>query len=286
MEGKLNQELKSSFDHAILPLTSLTSGKCVEVASHIYCLCIKIVNVCFIGNPIETSEWILIDTGMPKSVNHIMEFAESRFGKDNKPKAIILTHGHFDHVGSVIELVKKWDIPVYAHTLEMPFLTGEKDYPEPDGSVEGGIVAKISPLFPNEGIDLGKYIHELPLDGSIPHMPEWRWIHTPGHTPGHISLFRNTDHSLIAGDAFVTVKQDSLYKVFTQEKEINGPPRYLTTDWQKAWDSVKKLQELNPKAVITGHGLPMFGEELKDSLQHLVTEFDKIAIPDYGRYIK
>jgi hypothetical protein len=63
--------------------------------------------------------------------------------------------------------------------------------------------------------------------------------------------------------------------VLTQEKEINGPPRYLTTDWQKAWGSVKKLQELNPKAAITGHGLPMFGEELKNSLQHLVMEFDK-----------
>ncbi|PEE06030.1 MBL fold metallo-hydrolase, partial [Bacillus pseudomycoides] len=61
------------------------------------------------------------------------------------------------------------------------------------------------PSFPNQGIDLGKYIHELPLDGSVPHMPEWRWVHTPGHTPGHISLFRKTDHFLIAGDAFVTV---------------------------------------------------------------------------------
>ncbi|PEE03322.1 MBL fold metallo-hydrolase, partial [Bacillus pseudomycoides] len=61
------------------------------------------------------------------------------------------------------------------------------------------------PSFPNQGIDLGKYIHELPLDGSVPHMSEWRWVHTPGHTPGHISLFRKTDHFLIAGDAFVTV---------------------------------------------------------------------------------
>lgn len=84
--------------------------------------------------------------------------------------------------------------------------------------MEGGFIAKISPLFPNEGIDLGKCIHELPQDGSVPHMPGWSWIHTPGHTPGHISLFRNVDHFLISGDAFVTVRQDSLYKVLIQQK--------------------------------------------------------------------
>ena len=45
-----------------------------------------------------------------------------------------------------------------------------------------------------------------PSDGSIPNMPGWQWIHTPGHSPGHISLFREKDRSLIAGDAFVAVK--------------------------------------------------------------------------------
>ena len=285
MNEKLNQELKSNLDNTILPLTSLDSGNSIEVASHLYCLCIKIVNICFVGNTARPNEWVLVDSGMPKSVDLIINFAEEKFGKHSKPQAIILTHGHFDHVGSVIELVKKWDVPVYAHKLEIPYLNGEQDYLEPDGSVEGGFIAKISPSFPNQGIDLGKYIHELPLDGSVPHMPEWRWVHTPGHTPGHISLFRKTDHFLIAGDAFVTVRQDSLYKVLTQEKELNGPPRYLTTDWKNAWKSVKILEALDPKSVVTGHGLPMFGEELKDGLRHLVRDFDKVAIPDYGKYI-
>ncbi|MEH7459662.1 MBL fold metallo-hydrolase [Bacillus sp. JJ1127] len=285
MNEKSNQELKSTLDNTILPLTSLGSGNSIEVASHLYCLCIKIVNICFVGNPVRPNEWVLVDSGMPKAMDLIMKFAEEKFGEHSKPKAIILTHGHFDHVGSVIELVKKWDVPVYAHKLEIPYLNGEKDYPEPDGSVEGGFVAKISPSFPTQGIDLGKYIHELPLDGSVPHMPEWHWVHTPGHTPGHISLFRKTDRFLIAGDAFVTVRQDSLYKVVTQEKELSGPPRYLTTDWKNAWKSVKILEALDPKSVVTGHGLPMFGEELKDGLRHLVRDFDKVAIPDFGKYI-
>lgn len=73
--------------------------------------------------------------------------------------------------------------------MEIPFLTGQQSYPEPDPTVEGGMVAKMSPLFPNEPIDLGNNVKALPTDGTVPHMPEFRWIHTPGHTPGHISLF-------------------------------------------------------------------------------------------------
>ena len=53
-----------------------------------------------------------------------------------------------------------------------------------------------------------EYIHKLPDDNSIPGFPEWKYIHTPGHTPGHVSLFREKDKVLIAGDAFVTTKSD------------------------------------------------------------------------------
>src|SRR5690606_21003093 len=142
-----------------------------------------------------------------------------------------LTHGHFDHVGAIIDLIERWKVPVYAHQLELPFLTGKQDYPKPDATVEGGWVAKMSPLFPHEGIDISEHVSALPEDGTIPHMSGWKWIHTPGHTPGHVSIYRESDQVLIAGDAFVTVKQESLYKVLTQEQEISGPPRYLTTDW-------------------------------------------------------
>ncbi|GFR37325.1 hypothetical protein PRECH8_06210 [Insulibacter thermoxylanivorax] len=91
----------------------------------------------------------------------------------------------------------------------------------------------------------------------IPSLPSYRWMHTPGHSPGHVSLFRESDRTLIAGDAFVTVRQDSLYKVLTQQKEINGPPRYLTTDWQAAKESVKRLAALKPAYAVMGHGPPM-----------------------------
>ena len=55
--------------------------------------------------------------------------------------------------------------------------------------------------------------------------------------------------------------------MFTQEQEISGPPRYFTPDWEKAFQSVKKLEALRPSVAVTGHGLPMAGELLTDSLK-------------------
>lgn len=271
-------------DYKYIPTTSITSGTGIAVLPDLYNYTVQIVNIQLVGEP-GSNNFVLIDAGMPNSAHKIIDVVENRFGTSNPPKAIILTHGHFDHVGAIIELVKYWDIPVYAHELEMPYLTGQKEYPEPDSTVEGGLIAKISPYFPNEPIDLGSHIDVLPPDGEVPYLSNFEWIHTPGHAPGHISLFRENDRALIAGDAFTTVKQDSLYKVMTQEQEINGPPRYLTTDWKAAKKSVGKLAALRPSVAVTGHGLPMSGELLSDSLQKLVIEFDEIAKPDYGKYL-
>lgn len=271
-------------DYKNIPATSLTSGLKIEVLPDLYCYNVQIVNIAMVGNP-DDNEFVLVDAGMPNSADTIISAIEERFGPKSRPKAVILTHGHFDHVGAIIELIEHWDVPVYAHELEIPFLTGEKSYPEPDTSVEGGMIAKMSFMFPNEPIHLGNRIKALPSDHTVPHLSEFQWIHTPGHTPGHISLFREKDRALIVGDAFVTVKQESLYSVLTQEQEISGPPRYLTPDWDSAWESVKKLESLNPSVAITGHGLPMSGELLRNSLKKLANEFDRIAVPDYGKFV-
>jgi glyoxylase-like metal-dependent hydrolase (beta-lactamase superfamily II) len=280
----VDQELSYGSDYKFIPATSIGSGLGLEVLPDVYCYTIQIVNICLVGNP-ETKNFVLVDAGMPESADEIISVTEERFGVNSRPQAIILTHGHFDHVGAIIDLVKHWDVPVYAHELELPFLTGKRSYPEPDPTVEGGLVAKMSPMFPNEPINLGKHIQILPSDGSVPHLSGFRWIHTPGHTLGHVSLFREEDRFLIAGDAFITVKQDSLYKVLTQEMEINGPPRYLTTDWQAAWRSVKTLEAIKPTVAVTGHGKPLSGEMLANGLKKLVSEFEEIAIPDYGKYV-
>lgn len=270
-------------DYKFIPATSVGSGMGVQVSPDVYCHTIQIVNIILVG---DSKGFVLIDAGMPNSADEIIAVVEKQIGKGSQPKAILLTHGHFDHVGAIIELVEQWNVPVYAHELEIPFLTGEKSYPEPDASVEGGMVAKMSPLFPNEPINLGTHVNPLPTDGSVPGLPDFRWVHTPGHTPGHVSFFRDVDRTLIVGDAFVTVKQENLFDVLTQHKEISGPPRYLTTDWELAKQSVEKLNALKPNIAITGHGLPMSGQELTENLDKLTREFDSIAIPDHGKYLE
>jgi glyoxylase-like metal-dependent hydrolase (beta-lactamase superfamily II) len=271
-------------DYHYLPVTSIKSGDGQEAASDLLSLTVQIVNVCFLGDPIRGS-WVLVDAGMPHCADAIITAAENRFGANRPPQGIVLTHGHFDHVGAIIELVRYWDVQVFAHERELPYLTGKKAYLPPDPTVEGGLLAKMSFLYPNEPIDIRGCVRAISPGGTIPILPDWRWIHTPGHTPGHISLFRDSDRLLIAGDAFVTVNQESVYKVFMQESEISGPPKYFTTDWVAAKDSVLKLEALRPAIAVTGHGPLMSGESLSNSLTRLANEFDKIAVPQSGRYV-
>ncbi|WP_458355181.1 MBL fold metallo-hydrolase [Peribacillus frigoritolerans] len=268
-----------------MPMTSVSSGDVQIVNEDLYCLSVQIVNVVFVGSS-KDDKWVLIDAGMPRSAEAIKKTAEEIYGPQKPPVAIILTHGHFDHVGALIELMEYWGAPVYAHIKEMPYLTGQENYPEPDPTVEGGMVAKISMIFPNEGINLDEKVQPLPDDHSVPGLRDWKWVHTPGHSKGHISLFRESDRSLIVGDAFVNVRQDSLYKVITQEKEIAGPPRYLTTDWEAAKESVRLLESLKPAVAITGHGYPVEGKELEIGLAKLAKEFDSLAKPDHGKYVE
>jgi glyoxylase-like metal-dependent hydrolase (beta-lactamase superfamily II) len=247
----------------------------------------RIVNVAFIGSSDgRDDDWILVDTGLPGAASRIMDAAELLYGDDAAPVAIVLTHGHFDHVGSVRELVRRWRVPVYAHELEMPYLTGRSSYPPPDPAVGGGALATISRFFPKKPINLGESVMTLPADGSIPFIGEWRWIHTPGHAPGHVSLFRDYDRALVAGDAFVTTKQESLSAVLTQRSEVHGPPAYWTTDWLAAEESVDELAALEPSVAVTGHGIAMRGERLERQLQDLAANFRDRAVPARGRYVR
>jgi glyoxylase-like metal-dependent hydrolase (beta-lactamase superfamily II) len=275
--------MKQSEDNKMIPMTSVDSGKLREVKPDVAYYTNQIVNIIMIGKP--NDRWVLVDAGMPKSGKEIIKVAEERFGTDNPPAAIILTHGHFDHVGSIVDLISKWDVPVYAHLLEFPFLTGEEAYPEPDTSVEGGLLAKISFMYPNEPIDIREVLVSLPADGRIPELPEWEWVHVPGHTPGQVGLFRRNDQLLISADAFITVKQDSLYRVLIQKQEVCGPPVYLTTNWDAAYQSVIKLCELNPETVIAGHGTAMQGAELKEGLEELINNWNDVAVPEHGKWV-
>jgi len=236
---------------------------------------------------VETNidEWVLVDAGLQGSAQKVKDMAEDLFGSNNPPKAIVLTHGHFDHTGTLEALLEEWDVPVFAHELELPYLTGLSSYPPPDPTVGGGLMSLMSVVYPKKPIDLGSRLQTLQKDGTISFLPGWEYIHTPGHAPGHISLFRKKDRLLIAGDAFVTTKQESAFSVATQKKILSGPPKYFTINWNQAKSSVKKLRDLHPAIAATGHGKPMYGEELQKGLDNLVANFNELAVPSSGRYV-
>ena len=234
----------------------------------------------------QKDKWVLIDTGLENSGEFIRHVAEEEFGSSSKPEAIILTHGHFDHVGSVAELANDWDVPVYIHELELPYVTGKKDYPLAETEVDDGIVAKISKTFKHTSIDLGNRVFPLPADGSIPFMPDWKWVLVPGHTEGQIVLFRESDRVLIAADSFTTVKQESLLSVLSQQEKVSGPPKYFTTNWEQAKQSLQKIIDLNPKLAIVSHGQPIEGEDLKQQLDQLMNHFDEVAKPHHGKFVE
>jgi len=202
------------------------------LAPDVACLPGPIVNVYLIGRPNAGDRgWTLIDAGFIGMTEQIARAAARRFGADARPAAILLTHGHVDHVSALEELAERWDVPVYAHSLELPYLTGRSSYPPPDPTVGGGLMTRLSVLFPRGPLDLGGRVHALPDDGGVPQLPDWRAIPTPGHAPGHVSFFREADRLLIAGDAFVTTKQESFVAALLKPVYIQGPPTYFTPDW-------------------------------------------------------
>ncbi|RYY60823.1 MAG: MBL fold metallo-hydrolase, partial [Chitinophagaceae bacterium] len=196
-------------------MTSLKSGQYIRVNDEVHYYTQQIVNVVFIEDQ-STGNWVLVDAGMPMGGSKLIDVAKKHFGS-RKPSAILLTHGHFDHVGSIKHLIEEWNVPVYAHPEEFPFLTGSQAYPEPDNTVEGGMLAKLSSIYPIEPVDISAVLQPLPPDGSVPFLKDWRWLHVPGHSPGQVAFYHDAEKLLVSGDAIITVRQDAMYKVLLQK---------------------------------------------------------------------
>jgi glyoxylase-like metal-dependent hydrolase (beta-lactamase superfamily II) len=260
-----------------------------EIAPGIAWVATNFVNAYLIGEP--GGPWALIDTGLPGFAWKIRAAAAERFGASSRPEAIFLTHGHFDHSGNASQLADEWGVPVYAHRLEMPYLTGRSDYPPPDPTV-GGCIAQLSRVLPHGGRDLGGRLRILPADpgdedgspdsGPVPGLDGWRWLSTPGHSPGHVLFGRETDRVLIAGDAIATYDMDSYVSMVTKRQELAPAGSPFICDWALAARSVAMIAELEPQLLACGHGTPMGGESLPTALKAFAEHY---PVPVTGRYV-
>jgi glyoxylase-like metal-dependent hydrolase (beta-lactamase superfamily II) len=250
-----------------------------RIAPDIGWLPISFVNVYFIGRP--GGAWTLVDAGLPGRANQILDAAEARFGAGARPEAILLTHGHWDHAGSALDLAEAWDVPIYAHRLETPYLTGKSDYPPPDPTV-GGAMAFLSRFMPSHARDFGERVREL-YSNEVPGAAGWEWLATPGHSPGHISFFRPSDRVLLAGDAFATMNMDSWSGLVTGKRTLWRAGAPFNTDWDATRLSVKELAKLRPNVVGCGHGIPKCDVELPAQLERFAERF---RAPRTGRYVR
>jgi glyoxylase-like metal-dependent hydrolase (beta-lactamase superfamily II) len=254
-----------------------------EVADGVLFLRTLMVNVYILRTP---TSWVLVDAGLPGYAPAIRQAAEAFVGSTAPPAAIVLTHGHFDHVGSLHALLEHWPVRVLAHRLEAPYLTGRSRYPPADPLVGRGAFSLLSRLYPRGPIDISPHLQLLPEGGGLPDLDGWRWVHTPGHAPGHVSLFRDRDRTLIAGDAVATVHQESVLAVALQHREVHGPPAYFTSDWQSAGESAGRLAALQPDLLAAGHGEPLRGTQMRAALRNLAAHFEHDQIPGFGRYAR
>ena len=251
-------------DEQVVPLKDLAPG--------VSGLRIAFVNVFGVSH--GTGDWTLIDTGLPFSAHYIRKWAEDTYGVP--PAAIVLTHGHFDHVSGAAELAGGWDIPIYAHPREFPYLTGVESYPKPNVGAGGGLMSWLSPFYPRGPVDIADRLRAFTPNGDAhpSPLPGWHVIPTPGHTPGHVSFFRPSDSMLLAGDALCTTKPESFFEAaLAQQPELNGPPAYFTWDMDLAAQSIQHLASLQPQILAPGHGHPTAGGAVTEQLEHFAREF-------------
>ncbi|MGR5997964.1 MBL fold metallo-hydrolase [Bacillus cereus] len=187
---------------------------------------------------------VLIDTGFPGQIKDIQVEMEKVGVSFDKLKVVILTHQDIDHIGSLPDLLQRCrsNIKVYAHELDKPYIEGDLPLLK-DGNVENGPKGKVSDTV----ID-GQ---ELPYCGGI------LILHTPGHTPGHISLFLKQSKILVAGD--------SMYSVNGVLGGVHAP---TTLNIMEARQSLKKYLNLDIESVVCYHGGLSMGN-IKIQLQNL-----------------
>lgn len=192
----------------------------------------------------EADRLTLVDTGLPKSAAKIFAVIDALGRKPEDVRQVIVTHCHNDHAGSLADVVDRSGAQVLAHPLDAPVLRGER-LPAPANT--NAIMQRLLHLT-GPGLHSPRSVHvdrevndgdEIDLDGGA------RIIHTPGHTPGSISIYLPARKLLFAGDAAANLLG------------VRPPVGWFTEDHAAARASIRKLAELDFDVACFGHGKPL-----------------------------
>lgn len=188
---------------------------------------------------IDEEKLTVVDTGMPKNAEKILGYVGKINRQPSSISRILLTHCHIDHVGSAYELKRITNAKVGVHQEDAEFVSGKKSMPAPKGAMS--IAFKVmSPFFKFRPVEPDITLKENAKVGGLV------VVHTPGHTPGSISLYDPVRRVLFVGDAVRFV-----------DGKIKGPPERFTPDMQQAIKSIEKISRLGFDVMLSGHGEPL-----------------------------
>lgn len=199
-----------------------------------------------VANPyliLDADGLTLIDAGIPGSEKKILAYIGSLGKSPRDLKRIILTHADLDHVGSLAALHEATGARTYAGQIEAAAIAaGKSSRPiKPSGlSLRRVMLAVLGPFMKPKSFNVDEILEDgqvLPVGGGL------QVVSTPGHTPGHISLFAAASGVLFCGDSMVT-----------DEAGIHGSRPKFTWDEAMAKEAVRRQAALGAHIVCSGHG--------------------------------
>ncbi|HLO15050.1 MAG TPA: MBL fold metallo-hydrolase [Anaerolineales bacterium] len=185
----------------------------------------------------------IIDAGLPRSEKKILAYVANLGKSAQDVKRIVITHADLDHFGGLAALQKATGARTYASPIEADAIAKGKSSREirPSGfSFRRILFTLLSPFMKATPFQVEGIIAE---GQTLPALGGLRVVETPGHTPGHISLFAPSAGVLFCGDSMVS-----------DEKGLQGSRPGLTWDESKARESERRQAALEAQIVCSGHG--------------------------------
>ena len=233
-------------------LHSITRNRTLEIIPNVYQIANRGANIILIVE----EELTLVDTGFLGSSAQVTNFIHSLGRSVEEISLIIITHNHFDHAGGLAELRKLTRAKVAVHQADINDTEGQSTYP---GVIRG--LMRIPPFSALRSVfSIRSDDVDIPLAGGevLEPLGGLEVVHTPGHTPGSISLYSPREKLLIIGDA-----------LGKRRRGLRLPPKMASTDLTQAIDSVRRIARLDFNILCFGHGRPLSGD-VHSKVQDLV----------------